>query len=71
MTDLAPNLSKFLNEHLVRDQRASPHTVASYSLAFERFVAFAAKRLKTRPIRIAVQQLSVPLILDFLDQLEK
>lgn len=71
MTDLAPNLSKFLNEHLVRDQRASPHTIASYSLAFERFVAFAAKRLKTRPIRIAVQQLSVPLILDFLDQLEK
>lgn len=70
MTDLAPNLSKFLNEHLVRDQRVSPHTVASYSLAFEHFVAFAATRLKTRPIKMSIRQLGVPLILDFLDHLE-
>lgn len=71
MTSLAPNLSKFLNEHLPRDQRVSRHTIASYSLAFEYFVAFAAKRLKKRPIRLTVEQLTVPLILDFLDGLEK
>ena len=71
MTSLAPNLSKFLNEHLPRDQRVSRHTIVSYSLAFEYFVAFAAKRLKKRPIRLTVEQLTVPLILDFLDGLEK
>ena len=71
MTNLAPNLSKFLNEHLLRDQRVSPHTIASYSLTFEYFVTFAAKRLKIRPIRMSVEQLTVPLILDFLDELEK
>lgn len=71
MTNLAPNLTKFLNEHLLRDQRVSPHTIASYSLTFELFVVFAAQRLKTRPIRMMIEQLTVPLILDFLDKLEK
>ena len=71
MTNSAPNLSKFLNEHLLRDQRVSPHTIASYSLTFEYFVKFAAKRLRTRPIRMKVEQLTVPLILDFLDELVK
>lgn len=71
MTDLAPNLSRFLNEHLLRDQRVSPHTIASYSLTYEYFVAFAAKSLKTRPVRMKIEQLTVPLILDFLDQLER
>lgn len=71
MTDLAPNLSRFLNEHLLRDQRVSPHTIASYSLTFEYFIAFAARSLKTRPVRMRIEQLTVPLILDFLEQLEK
>ena len=71
MTTLAPNLSRFLNEHLLRDQRVSPHTIASYSLTFEYFVAFAARRLKTRPIQMKIDQLTVPLILDFLDELER
>ena len=71
MTDLAPNLSRFLNEHLLRDQRVSPHTIASYSLTFEYFIAFAAKNLKTRPARMRIDQLTVPLILNFLDHLEK
>ena len=70
MSNLAPNLSRFLNEHLLRDQRVSPHTIASYSLTFEYFVAFAARRLKTRPIRMKIDELTAPLILDFLDELE-
>ena len=71
MTDLAPNLSRFLNEHLLRDQRVSPHTIASYSLTFEYFIAFAARSLETRPVRMRIDQLTVPLILNFLDHLEK
>jgi len=51
--------------------RRLKNSIASYSLAFEYFVAFAAKRLKTRPIRLTVEQLTFPLILDFLDGLEK
>ena len=71
MTNLAPNLSRFLGEHLLRDQRVSPHTIASYSLTFEYFLAFAARRLKTRPVKMNIDQLTVPLILDFLDKLER
>ena len=71
MTDLAPNLSRFLNEHLLRDQRASSHTIASYSLAFELLLDFAARKLKTRPVQMRIDQITVPLILDFLDALEK
>ena len=71
MTNLAPNLSRFLSEHLLRDQRVSPHTIASYSLTFEYFLTFAARRLKTRPIRMKIDQLTVPIILEFLDELER
>ena len=71
MTELATHIAVFLREHLPRDQRASRHTVQSYSYAFELLVCFAAKRLRVRPCRLAVEQLTTQLILDFLDDLEK
>lgn len=70
MTKLANHVGLFLREHLPRHRYASPHTVKSYSYSFELFVVFAAKRLRTRPCLLEVEQLAVPLILDFLDSLE-
>jgi len=71
MTALAPNLGTFLREHLPRDQRASPHTCDAYAYSFQLLVAFAARRLRTRPSRLAIEQIDVPLILAFLEHIER
>jgi len=71
MTELAPHIAAFLREHLPRDRHASPHTVQSYSYAFELLVCFVAKRSGIRPCRLAIEQLTAQLILDFLDDLER
>ena len=71
MTELASHLGVFLREHLPRDRNASLHTVQSYADSFQLLVCFAAERLGVRPCRIEVEQLTAPLILDFLDSLER
>ncbi|MXZ28774.1 MAG: tyrosine-type recombinase/integrase [Gammaproteobacteria bacterium] len=71
MTCLAPHLETFLRVHLPRDLRASVHTSASYAQSFLQFTRFAAARLSTEPSQIAIEQLSVQVVLDFLDSLEK
>ena len=71
MTHLAPHLETFLRVHLPRDLRASAHTSASYAQSFLQFTSFAAARLSTEPSLIAIEQLSVQVVLDFLDSLEK
>ena len=71
MTELASHLGVFLREHLPRDRNASRHTVQSYADSFQLLVCFAAERLGVRPCRIEVEQLTAPLILDFLDSLER
>ena len=71
MTELADHLGVFLREHLPRDRNASRHTVQSYADSFQLLVCFAAERLGVRPCRIEVEQLTAPLILDFLDTLER
>ena len=71
MTALAPHISAFLGQHLPRDRRASRHTIESYAVSFQLLVCFAADRLGVRPCQIEIEQLDVPLILDFLDSLEQ
>ena len=71
MTELASHLGVFLREHLPRDRNASRHTVQSYADSFQLLVCFAAERLRVRPCRIEIEQLTAPLILDFLDSLAR
>ena len=71
MTELASHLGVFLREHLPRDRNASRHTVQSYADSFQLLVCFAAERLGVRPCCIQIEQLTAPLILDFLDSLER
>ncbi len=71
MSALAPYLASFLREHLPRDQRASPHTCDAYAYSFQLLVAFAARRLRTSPSRLEIEQLDVPLILAFLEHIER
>lgn len=70
MTLLGPHLAVFLREHLPRDRRASPHTCEAYATSFRFLVVFAARRLRTKPAALAVEQIDAELILAFLEHLE-
>jgi site-specific recombinase XerD len=71
MTALAPALSTFLREHLARDRQASPHTSEAYAYSFQLLVTFAARRLRTKPSKLEIEDLDVPMILAFLEHLEE
>lgn len=71
MTGLAPHLSTFLREHLPRERRASRHTCEAYAYSFQLLVCFAADRLRTRPSRLEIEQIDAPLILAFLEHIER
>jgi integrase/recombinase XerD len=71
MTVLAAHLSTFLREHLPKERRASQHTCEAYAQSFQLLLGFAAARLKIAPSRIEIERLDAPLILTFLDHLEK
>jgi integrase/recombinase XerD len=71
MTALAPHLSNFLREHLPKERRASQHTCEAYAQTFQILLGFAACRFKIKPSTIEVERLDAPLILAFLEHLEK
>lgn len=71
MTALAPHLSTFLREHLPRERRASRHTCEAYAYSFQLLVCFAADRLRIRPSRLEIEQIDAPLILAFLEHIER
>jgi integrase/recombinase XerD len=71
MTALAPYLSGFLREHLPKERRTSQHTCEAYAQSFQLLLNFAAVRLKLKPSKIEIERLDAPLILAFLEHLEK
>jgi len=70
MTSLAPLLEAFFSDRLLRQRRASPHTIAAYRDAFRLILAFAEKRLHKAPSDLLLADLDAPLIGAFLDHLE-
>jgi site-specific recombinase XerD len=70
-TSLAPLLERFFIQRLMQQRQASPHTIASYRDAFRQFLAFAQQRLHQPPSRLNIEQIDTPLIVAFLDELEK
>jgi len=71
MTPLAPHLTQFLREYLPRRRAMSAQTSDTYAYAFQLLVCFAARRLKTTPSALSIEQLDATLILGFLEHLEK
>lgn len=71
MTQLAPLLTAFLREHLARERRASVHTCDAYAFSFQRRVTFTARRLRTRPCRLRIEDLDVAMILAVLRHIEE
>jgi integrase/recombinase XerD len=71
MSALAPTMQAFFTERLVGERRASPHTIAAYRDTLKLLLAFAAKRLRRQPCKLDIGDLDGPLIVAFLDHLER
>ena len=70
MSTLAPTLQAFFTDRLVRQRRASQHTIAAYRDALRLHLSFAAERVGRQPSRLDIADLDAPLIGAFLDHLE-
>jgi site-specific recombinase XerD len=70
-TSLAPLLEHFFTQRLMQQRQASPHTISSYRDTFRQFLRFAQQRLHQPPSRLNFEQIDAPLIVTFLDELEK
>src|SRR5438034_8451539 len=67
----APLLERFFTDRLMRQRQASPHTVASYRDTFRQLLQFIQQRLHKAPSKLTFEQIDAPLIVAFLDHLEK
>lgn len=71
MTSLAPVLEAFFTERLVRQRRASPHTIAAYRDTFRLLLGFAEMHIGKAPSDLLFADLDATLVSSFLDHLEK
>ncbi len=60
----------FFTGRLMRQLRASPHTVASYRDTFRLLFLFAERRLGRTPSALSLADLDAPFVVDFLEHLE-
>jgi site-specific recombinase XerD len=70
-TTLAPLLQRFFTQRLMQQRQASPHTISSYRDSFRQFLKFVQQRLRKPPSRLSFEEIDAPLIVSFLDELEK
>jgi len=68
---LAPLLQRFFTQRLMQQRQASPHTISSYRDTFRQFLKFVQQRLPKPPSRLMFEEIDAPLIVAFLDELEK
>ena len=64
-------LQAFFTERLVRQRRASGHTISGYRDAFRLLLRYAAERLGTAPSNLRLEDLDASFIGQFLDHLEQ
>jgi site-specific recombinase XerD len=64
-------LESFFTERLMRQRKASPHTIASYRDTFRLLVSFAERQLHKLPSELAIEDLDTPFLGAFLDHLER
>jgi len=68
---LAPLLERFFTERLMQQRQASPHTISSYRDTFRLFLKFTEQRLHKNSSRLNFEEIDAPLIMAFLNHLEK
>jgi site-specific recombinase XerD len=69
--NLAVLLERFFTQRLMQQRQASPHTISSYRDTFRQFLKFTEQRLNKPPSRLNFQEIDAPLIMAFLEHLEK
>lgn len=70
-THFAALLERFFTERLMQQRQASPHTISSYRDTFRQFLKFVHQRLHKPPSDLSLEEIDAPLIVAFLDDLEK
>lgn len=70
-TRLAPLLERFFLQRLMQQRRVSPHTISSYRDTFRLLLKFTQQRLHKPPSTLVFEEIDAPLIVAFLDHLEK
>ena len=67
----APLLERYFTQRLMQQRQASPHTISSYRDTFRQFLKFVQQRLHKPPANLGFEEIDAPLIVAFLDDLEK
>ena len=68
---LATLLQAFFLERLIAQRNASPQTVAAYRDSFRLLLEFAQRYVGKAPERLELTDLDAPVVLAFLDHLER
>jgi len=71
MTLLAPLITGFLRDHMPRQRGYSAHSCETYAHSFRLLFTYAAKRLRTKPSQLHIEQLDAALVMDFLGHIER
>jgi integrase/recombinase XerD len=70
-TSLSGLVQSFFTDRLLRQRRASAHTIAGYRDCFRLLLRFAAQRLRKVPAKLALEDLNAAFVGEFLDSIEK
>jgi site-specific recombinase XerD len=70
MSAVAPTLQAFFTERLLRQRRASPHTIAAYRDTIRLLLTFVSERHGKAPCRLDFDDLDAATITAFLEHLE-
>jgi site-specific recombinase XerD len=68
--NFAPLLEGFFTQRLMRQRRASAHTIGSYRDTFRLLLQFVQQRLRKAPSALMLDDIDAPLVVAFLDDLE-
>ena len=64
-------LERFFTQRLMQQRQVSAHTIASYRDTFRLLLKFMQKRLRKAPCALSLEDVDAPIVIDFLDELEK
>src|SRR5215813_11138262 len=67
----AAMLERFFTQRLMQQRQASPHTISSYRDTFRQFLKFVEARLHKPTSHLNFEEIDAPLVVTFLDSLEK
>lgn len=71
MTPIAPLITAFLRQRLPVERQASVHTCDAYAHTFRLLFEFVSRRHKVPPSALTLEHIDAPLILAFLEHLER